>query len=589
MSEASGKPQANEAREARQSHAGGGALPVARVRVSRWPGLIWAVPLAALIIVAFLGMRALAERGIDVVVTFDTAAGARVDDTKVIYQGVEAGKVTRIDINRDGHRVDMTLRLDRDAEPGLTTGTKFWLIGAKPNLNDIASVKAALAGLAIGVAPGVGGAPARRFEGSSEPPIFMPGTPGTAYVLSCDDLGTARVRSALFYRGQEIGRVTAVRFVGPRDFQLDVFVVAPFDQLIRPAAAFWISNPVQVALTDNGASATLQHAGALLNGAIELELPQGARTAAQSPAGTPFRLYQNRRDAESGPTGPGVPYAFRFSGPAGDLAEGAPVRLLGFQVGAVRSVKLEIDPHTGGATTTVEAVLYPLKLRVAGPLGSADPAAWRRPTDAAVSRLLARGHRARLIQTPPLIGGRAISLDPVAGAGAAGLRAGEPALIPSDDAAGGVEEMTGQVNQILAKVNRIPFDTIGEQVRQLTTRLNAAVASPQWTDSLRHLDSSLAQVDRMMTEVAPQVGPLVGKLNRAADAVNGTVAAAREVLGGADAGAATPDASVPATLQQLGDAARAIRALAEYLGRHPEALLRGRDASLATGSTKEGR
>ena len=102
-------------------------LPQARARRGRWIGLVWAVPLAALLLVAFLGIRALAHRGIDVVVTFDDATGAKVDDTKVIYKGLESGTVTRIDLNKDGRRVDMTLRLDPRAEPFLNTNTKFWL------------------------------------------------------------------------------------------------------------------------------------------------------------------------------------------------------------------------------------------------------------------------------------------------------------------------------------------------------------------------------------------------------------------------------------------------------------------------------
>jgi paraquat-inducible protein B len=49
-------------------------LPKARSIHRRWPGLVWAVPLAALIVVGWLGLSAITERGIDVVVTFESAA-----------------------------------------------------------------------------------------------------------------------------------------------------------------------------------------------------------------------------------------------------------------------------------------------------------------------------------------------------------------------------------------------------------------------------------------------------------------------------------------------------------------------------------
>ncbi len=559
-------------------------LPQARVQRSRWFGIVWAVPLAALLIVAFLGLRALADRGIDVVVTFETGAGAAVNDTKVIYQGIEAGRVVKIDINEDGRRVDMTLRLDRRSESALTTTAKFWLIGARPSLNDISSVKAALAGLAIGVAPGIGGEPTRRFTGLSEPPLVMPGTPGTYYVLGSNALGTARAGSPLYYRGQEVGKVTVVRFSAPGAFKLDIFVNAPYDKLVRPAAAFWVSSPLRVSLTDKGLDAALEHGTALFNGAIEIDLLGGPQAADPSPAGTEFPLYPTRREAETGPNGPEVPYAMHFRGVAGDLLTGAPVRLLGFNVGSVRSVQLHIDPDTGLPSCTVLAVLYPQKLRIAGPAmpsGQADADTWRKLTDAALNRLLAHGHRARLAQAPPLVGSRVVTLDPVPGAPAATLGAGQPRLIPSQDATGGIDEITGQVNQILAKLNGIPLEGISQQVRQLVERLNGLAGSPELAASVRHLNSTLAQVDRIVADVAPQVGPLVARLNSAADQVNGTVAAARNVLGGGAAGGAAQDASLPAAIQELSDAARSIRTLADYLGRHPEALLRGRGAEPA--------
>lgn len=555
-------------------------LPEARATHNRWFGIVWAVPLAALAIVAFLGLRAFNERGIDVVVTFDNGAGAHVGDTKVIYQGVEGGEVTKIAIAEDGRHVEMTLRLDHCAGAVLTTTTRFFLIGAKPTLNDLSSLKSAISGPSIGVALGTGGTPTRRFIGASEPPMVLPDAKGRQFVLTTRLLGTARVASPIFFRGQEIGKVVGVRFVAPGDFKLDVFVNAPYEPLVMPNARFWISSPFQIALTDKGASANLEHAGALLKGAIELDLPGGVLFAVgpQSPAGSEFPLYESEGDATSGPTGPQVPYALRFNGPAGDMVAGAPVRLLGFKIGAVRSVALEVNAVTGAISTTVIAAIFPNKLRVAAPSDPNNAEAWRGATDATLNRLLARGHRARLVQKPPVVGGYVVSFDPVEGAPPARLLAGAPSVIPSVDSPDSIDQLTGQVSQLVAKVNRVPFEAIGEDVRRITSRLDKLVSSPQWTSSLQHLDNTLAQADQMMSEAAPQVGPLVAKLNRAADEVNGAAAAARGLLGGEGT---SPDTSLTTAIQDLSDAARSIRALADDLDRHPDSLIRGRASEAA--------
>src|SRR5580698_8434628 len=96
-----------------------GEPPQTGRRQTIWPNLIWGIPLAALLIVGYLGVRALLNRGEIVTVTFSKAAGAKPGMTKVLYQGIEAGQVTKIEPNADGRRLDFRLRLVPAAKNGL--------------------------------------------------------------------------------------------------------------------------------------------------------------------------------------------------------------------------------------------------------------------------------------------------------------------------------------------------------------------------------------------------------------------------------------------------------------------------------------
>ena len=138
---------------------------------------------------------------------------------------------------------------------------------------------------------------------------------------------------------------------------------------------------------------------------------------------------------------------------------------------------------------------------------------------------------------------------------------------------GDIDDLTSQADDILRKVNALPIAAIGQDVRQITGQLKGLLGSPKLTDSLSHLDSTLNQVDQMMAQVKPQVAPLIAKLNQAADQISGTAAAAQGVLSGQGA---AQDASLPGAIQQLTEAARSIRSLSDYLGRHPEALIKGK-------------
>jgi hypothetical protein len=73
--------------------------------------------------------------------------------------------------------------------------------------------------------------------------------------------------------------------------------------------------------------------------------------------------------------------------------------------------------------------------------------------------------------------------------------------------------------------------------------------------------------------VQPQIGPLIGKLNDAAAELPGTLTALRQI---AESGGPNEDASLPEAIRQITEAARSIKALTDYLDRHPEALIRGK-------------
>jgi paraquat-inducible protein B len=529
-------------------------MPLAARRTSWWPYLIWLLPAAALVIVVGLAVRWIEERGEVVTVTFESAGQARPGETKVIYQGVEAGQLVKISPNKDGRRIDFTLRLVPQAKPGLNTNARFWLIGASPTLSDLSSLRAVVSGVAIGYAPGTGGKPTRRFEGLEKEPIVLPGDRGSRYRLRAVTLGSIRERSEVLFHGLPIGKVTEVKFLNDGSFEVEIFVFQPYDALIKEGVRFWRSSPVRLSFAGGGVNATLAPASALLSGGIDLE-NSTAVGSTQSNAETEFTLYSDYDAAIQGLSGPSLPYDFVFETAAGDLQRGAAVTLLGFHVGEVNSSHLAYDERTHRPVTRVTALLYPRQLDPAqGATSSADSGTageLRAATDAKLRELLHGGYRARLEQTPALVGARSIALVPVKGVPFEDLAYGGPhPRIPTTPAAGDIGDITSQAQQILAKVNRIPFEQIG-----------------------RDVSKTLADVDQTMAQAEPQIGPLLAKLNDAATQLDGAAAAAHQLLSGE--GSAS-NSGLAETIDRLNGALRSIQSLADYLDRHPEALIRGK-------------
>jgi paraquat-inducible protein B len=546
--------------------------PRAKSWLARWPGLVWAAPIAALIIVAYLGLQALAQEGIDVVVTFDSAHGARAGDTPVVYKGVRIGRVTKIEVSKDARRVDMTLRLDPRTRDTLRDGAKFWMIGADPSLADLSSLTAVVSGVSIGAAPG-SGAPRRHFVGLDSPPPVPPGVAGSYYLLDGAELGAARVGAGVYFQGLEVGRITQLSLNPGQGFRLTAFVEAPYDRLVKPDSLFYSAKALEVRLTRAGLGARLGPGNSALAGGVEFETPPEAQGEPQSLSGATFRFFSDLDDAESGPVGPEVVYHASITG-GGGLRPGAPVLLEGFPIGRVLGRGLTIDDGSGQAAAVVQIAIAPERLGLSDEIHDGEalsPDDWRRRSDVVLAQLIRRGYRLQLSQSPPVLGPAALELvrldapPPVTGRLASGA-------LPAAGVAS-LGSVIARADGLLRSAQAVPLADIGRNLRQLTGRLDTLAGSPEVADSLKHLHATLANLDQITADVRPQAGPLAAKLLQAASDLDGAAAAARRTLGGAGA---PPDGGLPDTLQQVTAAARALRELADDLDRHPESVLKGR-------------
>ena len=100
--------------------------------------------------------------------------------------------------------------------------------------------------------------------------------------------------------------------------------------------------------------------------------------------------------------------------------------------------------------------------------------------------------------------------------------------------------------------------------------------------TLTHLDDTVTSLHRMVADLDAKKGPLLDSLRVTVDKGRETLEQARTTLASIDRTLAptSPFAtSVASALQDVSEAARAVRLLADYLERNPGAIVRGRDVS----------
>jgi paraquat-inducible protein B len=257
-------------------------------RRSGWPGWIWAVPIAAVGIVLWLLLRSISARGIDVTVTYDDAAGMQAGNTRVMYHGLDVGKVTSVELASDDWHVIVHLDIDRQLAPKITSGTRFVLEGAHPSMSDLSSLRALIAGPTIIMVPG-SGTPARRFTGTEGGPretlaVSLP------YLVRFDGpVGELKPHAPVRLRGFTVGEVTSVGLsVDPLTGRISTPVRLALDptrfHLLAPAPADGNWRPLMDAtlakLIAGGLRARLTRAVPLVGGEeVDLAVVAGAPAA----------------------------------------------------------------------------------------------------------------------------------------------------------------------------------------------------------------------------------------------------------------------------------------------------------------------
>jgi paraquat-inducible protein B len=137
-------------------------------------------------------------------------------------------------------------------------------------------------------------------------------------------------------------------------------------------------------------------------------------------------------------------------------------------------------------------------------------------------------------------------------------REGDALVLPSDG--GGIESLTASMADVAARLDKIPFEEIGAHA-------NAVLGNVQ------HL---VTDIDTNATPALRQLPGIFEQMSEAAKSANGA-------LGPTGYGQNSEfQHNMEHLMREVNDAARSFRVLADYLDRHPEALIRGR-ASQASG------
>jgi paraquat-inducible protein B len=542
---------------------------------SRWPGMIWAVPIAAIAIVAWLGITAFLNNGPSVTVTFPIAGGLKAGSTKVEYQGFAVGEVGNVTISKSLNSMQVKLNFDATMAGHLGKGTQYWIAGNSVSFSDLSSIKSVISGPHIGIDPHQGHT-VGKATGLGQPPVLKDEPKGVTFTLVTPKLSNVSSGSPIYYHGYKVGEIRGVTLEPDgKSFSIFAFIDKQWTDLIDQNTRFWNAGAVHLSTGGTGPTVQIQSVPALVMGAVAFETPDDLPNPKPAHAGEHFQLYDNETAAKDAPGPDAVRFRVVFSGGSHGLQPGAEVKLEGAPVGSVARVRMQYEPSAGEIDTLVTLALQPHRIDLAGKSWNfANP---RPQMDEMLTTLIGKGLRAEMTSSVPVVGGQIIDLELVKGQSAGKLNPGNPPQIPAMTGGGDIGQVMSQVNQILATVNAMPLDQIAQNIHSATARLAAVAKSPRTKRTLERLDRTITHVDAMTRETSAQLPAILDQVKRSAAEAQSALSAVRGMLSTEGAANASPDSTdLPHALYELTLAARSLRELTGYLNSHPNSLILGR-------------
>lgn len=542
--------------------------PEAVVKTRKQISIVWLVPVVALAIGGWLAYKAITEKGPIITISFETAEGLEAGKTKIKYKEVEVGKVESITFSKDLARIIVTAELVKGATPYLTENTRFWVVKARLTAGEVSALGTLFSGAYIGMDPGKGGEPRRHFDGLEIPPVVTTDLPGRHFILKAGSLHSLDIGSPIYYRQIKVGQVVSYALEeDKKTIRFKVFIDAPHHELVRKNTRFWNAGGLDVQVSADGVRVRTESLVSILLGGIAFDVPPLTEPGTQAQKDEVFTLHAKYGDIlEIKPVELNY-WILEFKGSVRGLSEGAPVEFRGIKFGEVTHIKAEYDMEALTPRILVFIQTEPDVFDVVGET--------RLTEEQVLERLIEKGLRAQLKSGSLLTGQLFVDFDFFPEAPPVGIKYdGVYPQLPTVPAP--LAMITASLNQLLNKLEKLPLEEIANSLKKTVQGAERLVNSADLKQAIVKLNETLNNTDRFTENLNKAVMP---QLSSAVAQLNDTLVQTEKTL--ADIGTTVnPDSplyrELRRAMKELGDAARSIRVMADYLERHPDALIYGK-------------
>ncbi len=289
-----------------------------------------------------------------------------------------------------------------------------------------------------------------------------------------------------------------------------------------------------------------------------------------------------------------------FPNSVGGLEVGAPVVFRGVPIGSVKEISIEADPTHLKFYIPVVVEILGGKIKLTGKPGEKDQSladARKENPGNLLAQLVGKGLRAQLVTQSFVTGQLAVSLD---------LMPDTPLRLVGHSDLAEIPTVPSTFEKLTETIKQLPLQELVDRLIGAVTGIETLVNSPQLKALPGKIDATLNTGNTLLQDIRDKVGPLAKNLDEAITNFGelakhldtrseGLSSAAKTTLGSLDTTLKDSRSAINnfqkivnsnsptvtdlnRALAEIANAARAIREFANFLERHPEALIQGKGA-----------
>jgi paraquat-inducible protein B len=318
----------------------------AEIRKNKAISAIWLIPFIAMCIGLWMVFKQSQSQGPTITISMQSAAGLEINKTKIKTRDIDIGIVTSVVLKKETDGVLITAQIDKDVAHLLTKKTQFWVVSPRISNAGISGLNTLFSGVYIELSPGTDKTRQTHFIALDNPPVTPVGTPGLHITLNSKERIAYSVGDTVLFKGVVAGQFEDVNFDVPNKMvHYNVFIKAPYHELITQQTRFWDVSGLTIDLSANGLSIQSNSLQSLLSNSVAFDEPEGLSNVAKINNRSYFDIYPNKESALSTHFKHSVNYIVLVSDTVRGLNVGAPVEYRGINIGKVLAVNYMPGQH----------------------------------------------------------------------------------------------------------------------------------------------------------------------------------------------------------------------------------------------------